>query len=185
MVKEITCFTGEVILVDDEDYPLLSRHTWYMTGEKGNQYAATKVPNREGKIKSFCMHNFIVPLAVNVDHEDMNTFNNQKYNLRPATWQLNQWNKGKPKSGRYGVPSSKYKGVSYRPLRGKDRWLAQFKYVEEGKHKSTGYMVTVGYFWDEVEAAKAYNKKVKEMRGEYAWVNPIPEEINQGNALNT
>lgn len=37
----------------------------------------------------------------------------------------------------------------------------------------------LGYFTDEVEAAKAYNAKAKELSGEFVWLNPLPEEINQ------
>lgn len=146
MVKEIQCVGGKIALVDDEDYPLLVRHTWNFSGYGDNQYAITKIPTTEGKERNFYMHSFILPFAVNVDHEDRNTLNNQKYNLRPAIWQLNQWNKGKPKSMGGKPCTSKYKGVSYRPLRGRDRWIAHFYYVEEGKHKSTGEYVVVGYF---------------------------------------
>jgi hypothetical protein len=32
----------------------------------------------------------------------------------------------------------------------------------------------MGPYDSEIEAAKAYNAKVIELRGEYAWVNPIP-----------
>jgi len=98
--------------------------------------------------------------------------NMQKENLRPATWQENGWNKGKPNR----ASTSKFKGVSYRPLKGVPRWLAYFKHVEPGKHKSTGKYIYIGYFFSEIEAAKAYNEKIVEARGKYAWTNPIPGE---------
>ena len=42
MTKEITCLKGEVILVDDEDYPVLSRHKWrYRHSMRDMHYAAT------------------------------------------------------------------------------------------------------------------------------------------------
>ncbi len=60
-----------------------------------------------------------------------------------------------PKSGR------RFKGV--RP--NGNRW--------EARIKKNGKDVYIGYFIDEVWAAKAYNKKAVELFGEFAWLNPI------------
>jgi hypothetical protein len=175
-MKVIICKTdGAEIMVDDEDYHLLTRFPWYRGGV--GEHPMTFLYGKNGKGRPVYMHQLIMGGAVNTDHHDLNVMNMQKDNLRVATHQLNGWNKGKA-TWESRPPTSQYKGVSYRPLRGKPRWLAHFKYVEEGKHKSTGRYVIVGYFWNEIEAAKAYNKKIKEMRGEYAWVNPIPEEAS-------
>lgn len=177
MVKEITCSGGEVILVDDEDYPVMSRHPWHFTtnGEGNRSYAVTRLNTAQSKsMKTVFMHNMILGFCFNVDHADNNPKNNTKDNLRPATWQENQWNKGKQKT-KNGLPcSSKYKGVMYRPLKGRDRWLAQIKHVEHGEPKHTGKMIKLGYFYDEDDAARTYNAKVLELRGEWAWVNPVP-----------
>jgi hypothetical protein len=175
-MKEIICKNGEIALCDDEDYPLLSRFIWYMGSElKSGGYPCCFIYGQHNTRKQIFMHQLVMPSAVFVDHEDRNKMNNQKENLRPATWQENQWNKGKARSCRFGKPTSQYKGVSFRPLRGKDRWLAMIKHVELGKHKSTGKMIYIGYYDTEIEAAKAYNEKVLELRGEWAWVNPLPQ----------
>lgn len=163
------------IYVDDEDFPLLNRHDWHLLPSNDRLYAYAPIHIGKGERKMMPMTHMILGSCYHVDHADNNSLNNQKYNLRPASWQQNQWNKGKPKSGRHGKPTSQYKGVSYRPLKGKDRWLAILKHVEEGKHKSTGKIIRIGYFDSEIEAAKAYNAKVRELRGDWAWINPIPE----------
>lgn len=177
MTKEIICSGGEKVLIDDEDYPVISRHKWHYTtnGLGTRSYAVTRLNTSDRGVRTLFMHSMILGFAFQVDHVDNNPMNNTKANLRPATWQENQWNKGKPKSGRHGKPSSQYKGVSYRPIKGKDRWFASIKHVEQGKDKSTGIVIRIGYFWNEIDAAKAYNAKVKELRGEWAWVNEIPQ----------
>jgi len=169
------------VLVDAEDYPLLSRHTWYIrsTTYPNPPYAATTIHAGNGRqekknLKVVPMHQIIMGVG-NIDHRDGNTMDNRKHNLRKATHQQNGWNKGKPKRARGAGCSSKYKGVLYAPMKGRDRWQALIKYVEEGAHKSTGKMIRLGYFWNEDDAARAYNAKIKELRGEFAWLNPVPE----------
>lgn len=185
--KIIICTDGTEVLVDTEDYPLLSRHSWYVIGYANNHpYATTKMKTDKTDIKRcLFMHHLVLGTTALTDHKDRNTLNNQKHNLRPTTTQKNNWNAGKLSDSKSRKATSKYKGVSYRPIRGLERWLALIKHVEEGKHKSTGKYIYIGYFWNEIEAAKAYNKKVTELRGEYAWVNPIPEDINQAFSTRT
>lgn len=184
MTKEIEIKWNEsvyTVLVDDDSYTLLNRHTWYImySGANKKPYAFAELysmKNGERIKRMFYMHQMVVGSFAQVDHKNGNSLDNQFDNLRVATYQENGWNKPKNmnrrKDGR--APTSQFKGVSYRPLRGKDRWLAFFKHVEAGQHKSTGKMLYIGYFDSEIEAAIAYNKKVKELRGEFAWVNPIP-----------
>lgn len=174
MVKEIICSGGEIALCDDEDYPLLSRHAWAYQKSKKKPYVVTG-NTCDGHHKNISMHNMILGLSETVDHIDGNTLHNYKENLRKATKQENGWNAKKmARCAGKKPPTSKYKGVSYTPLRGRDRWIVLIKHVENGKHKSTGKTLRCGYFWDETEAARAYNKKIVELRGEFAWVNPLP-----------
>lgn len=178
MVKEIICKTDRaVILVDDEDYPVLSRFPWYRGGKSG--HPMTFFYGRNDSSQTVYMHQILSGGAVQTDHHDQNVLNMQKDNLRPATWQENGWNKGKPVRCRHGKATSQYKGVSYRPLRGKARWLAMIKHVEPGKHKSTGKMIYIGYFDSEREAAIAYDKKVLELRGKWAWTNILNKNETQ------
>lgn len=161
------------VLVDDEDYPLLSRHKWYIlfSGKLKRPYAFTRFYTEHDKKngKTFLMHHMIMGTSGAVDHWNQNSLDNQKENLRVATYQQNGWNKPKNKTSRGKATSSKYKGVSYAPLNGKDRWVAL---IRDGD-KYTGKVIRLGYFDTEDDAARAYNKKVIELRGQYAWLNPI------------
>ena len=65
--------------------------------------------------------------------------------------------------------SSKYKGVSWNKARKK--WEVQFK----NNYKS----VYLGAYTSEEEAARAYDKAVREHFGDYARLN-FPEEHEQG-----
>lgn len=79
-------------------------------------------------------------------------------NVRWVTHQQNNMNKRSRKN-----TSSKYKGVSWMPKKGK--WRAYI--TVNGKFHS------LGSFLSEEDAAKAYNEAAKEMFGEYANLNII------------
>jgi hypothetical protein len=91
-----------------------------------------------------------------IDHIDHEGLNNCKYNLRSVTLQQNAWNRRQGSKG-----SSKYKGVMYVKSRGKYR----VNISVDGKRKH------LGYFDDEIAAAKAYDKAARETRGKYAGLN--------------
>lgn len=169
MTKELQIKGGDVSLVDDEDYDLLSRFNWQKAGGPG--YAVTTIEFTDGSNRTVYLHRLVMGGFCRIDHKNLNVLDCRKENLRRATMQENGWNKGKPKKCRHGEPTSKYKGVSYCPIRGRDRWAALIKYVKKGEHKSTGKVLRLGYFWDEREAALAYDRKVLELRGEWAWTN--------------
>lgn len=170
MVKEIRCKNGEIALCDDEDYPLLSRFIWYMGSELSHGgYPCCFVYGKGNTRKQIFMHQLVMAGAYSPDHIDQDKMNNQKDNLRLSTHQQNAWNQKKQKSARGKPCSSKYKGVSYAPLRGKDRWVALIKVGP----KKGGKVLRLGYYQTEDDAARAYNAKCKELRGEWAWLNPV------------
>ena len=174
-MKQIICKNGEIALCDDEDYPLLSRFIWYMGSElkNGKGYPCCFIYGKNNTRKQIFMHQLVMAGAYGTDHIDGDGMNNQKFNFRTATYQENGWNSRK-QSTAHGKPcSSKYKGVCYAPLRGRDRWVVLIKYVKHGEKKETGKVLRCGYFFDEDEAARAYNKKIVELRGDRAWLNPI------------
>jgi hypothetical protein len=75
------------ILVDDEDYPVLSRLNWYIS-DMG--YAITDSP-----VKHLKMHKLLIgPLTAHkvIDHIDRNKLNNQKDNLRVVSQSVNVTN---------------------------------------------------------------------------------------------
>lgn len=100
----------------------------------------------------------IMDSKIKVDHKDRNGLNNQRSNLRIATYSQNASNC----KGRAGS-SSKYKGVS--KLTTCRRWVAQI-----WKDKKKHYL---GLFKTEKDAAIAYNKEAEKLHGEFAYINKI------------
>ena len=80
----------------------------------------------------------------------------QKYNLRETTHAQNQRNKKARETG-----TSRYKGVTLR--KSYTKWRATIILNKKYIH--------IGYFINEIDAAKAYDEKAKELFGEFAWLN--------------
>lgn len=93
-----------------------------------------------------------------IDHKNNTKNDNRWENLRLVTNQQNCINK------RLGIKNtSGYKGVTW--CKSLNKWRAQTSYNRK--------KIFIGYFDDPKEAAKAYNEKVKELFGDFAWLNPI------------
>jgi hypothetical protein len=106
------------------------------------------------------MHREIMhaPDGMVVDHKNRNGIDNRPDNLRVCTPAQNEYNKA-PRGKR-----SRFKGV----YPDGDKWYAMIK------HKGETYYL--GTFDDEVEAAKARDRKAYELEGEYAYLN-FPEDF--------
>lgn len=103
----------------------------------------------------WAMHHSTPPEDMEIDHIDHNPANNRIENLRLTTKAQNQWNQ------RVRTGSSQFKGVIWNKR--DRRWQAQIKYA--GVHQS------LGYFTDETQAARAYDRAARALMGEFAHVN--------------
>jgi len=153
-VRLIPLAEGSYTYVDAADYQWLSRWRWHTT--------SGGYPARAGKGKQIFMHREIMqpPEGKLVDHQDGNKANNCRFNLRVCSHKENRGNMRK-QMGTY----SRFKGVSYDKRR--DKYFAQCDFG--GGHR------WLGFFDDEVEAARAYDRAAVEECGEFAWVN-FPRE---------
>lgn len=160
-MKQIKLTQGQFALVDDEDYDFINSFKWYAHKAKRKYrdvyYAWRNSTNEKGRT-TVQMHSIIigeVPTGMDIDHVDGNGLNNQRINLRFATRSQNGGNQlswGK---------TSKFKGVCFHK---RDKiYVAQIR--KDNKH------MHIGYFENEIDAAKAYDKRALELNGEFARIN--------------
>lgn len=156
MIK-IPLTQNKVALIDDEDFAIVSLFKWCATKNSGIFYAVTHV-EINNKQTTILMHRLILNSKPDehTDHADLNGLNNQKCNLRKCTNSQNHMNRKSHKN-----TSSIYKGVSWHKR--KEKWLSQIRINYK--------LIYLGYFNNEVDGAKAYDLKAKELFGEFARLN--------------
>lgn len=152
---------GKFAIVDAEDYPRLSEYVWFAEGTSRNCYAARKQGG-----KSIKMHREVMraPEHLVVDHIDHNGLHNRKQNLRLCTFAENCRN-----TRRTAKSSSKYKGVCWNKRNHK--WAAAIRFENKTYH--------LGYFEDELAAARAYDKGAKKYHGRFASLNFQDSDTNE------
>ncbi len=156
-VRYIALTKGKFAIVDKADYEWLSEYTW-QAAHNGTKFYATTKKKRNGTI---WMHRLIMnaPKGMVVDHINGNGLDNRRCNLRLCTRQQNAYNSKRCKG------TSKYKGVHFERATGK--WRATI--TCKGEHYN------LGLYDNEVEAARAYDRKAIELFGEFAYLN-FPDE---------
>jgi len=141
-------------------YNRLRKYEWLTKKGKNSFYARRRVAGGKGKKETLIyMHQEIieVPEGMVVDHINHDGMDNRGANLRPATYSQNLYHRKK----RSGAMYSKYKGVHWHKLHRK--WLARITFKKKTIH--------LGYFTDEIDAAKAYDEAAKKYHGEFASLN--------------
>lgn len=164
-MKEIKFKNGLRAFVDDEDFELVDKFTWYCEphGRTFRSYMA-KDRNIDGKRtrKKIFLHRFILKAEKGqiIDHVDGNALNNQKSNLRFCTHSQNIMN-GPRRIG----SSSKFLGVSRRQFKNSLKWKTQYQL--NGKNHY------VGVYESEKEAALVYNVCASFAFREFARLNKL------------
>ena len=129
-------------------------------------YVSLKLSN-QGILEDVYIHRLIAeafipthddPAFRYVDHIDRDRGNNTLSNLRWVSSSFNRANSEKSMN-----KSSQYKGVLWR----KDRNKWRVRITQDGIEHH------VGYFKNEIEAARAYNAKALELFGEHALLNDV------------
>ncbi|MGB8225701.1 MAG: HNH endonuclease [Sedimentisphaerales bacterium] len=152
-LKFIPLNNGRYAIVDSVDFEKINKNKWGIKISTNTIYAMRMVNG-----KNVYMHNQIMqpPAGYVVDHQDHNGLNNSRRNLRLATKSQNCCNHLK-KPG----CSSKYRGVCYHS--GNKKWVVYIKIP--------GKRLFLGYFENELDAAKAYDNAAKIYHGEFAVLN--------------
>lgn len=152
---------GKVAFIDPEDVQrVTSGYTWAaLRRENDVWYAVANIrgsrsAGRRGP-RQIYMHTLVSGLS-KPDHRDRNGLNNTKINLRAAEDWQNSGNTGKRKG-----TSSRFKGVTYVARTG--RWAAQMHH--------RGHKIHLGYFTEEEEAARGYDRAAAAHFGEFAATN--------------
>lgn len=162
-----------IALVDEEDFGWASSHRWYKITRRGSRkgeggdsaHAGRHARRGDGRRTTMLMHREIyvyafglIPDGMHVDHENRNSFDNRRSNLRLATPLQNGHN---TRPHRDKVCS--FKGVD---LVG-TRWRARIQLP-------TGRLWLGSYDTPE-EAARAYDRAAREHFGAFAVLN-FPED---------
>jgi hypothetical protein len=159
-MKYIILTKNKKTIVDNNIFNLVSGKKWYASYSRGLYYAA-----REENNKMIKLHRLIMNAKPNqiVDHINGNTLDNRLCNLRLTDRSGNAINANKRKN-----TTSKYKGVYKKVLKKSIKYRSQIQFNGEKIH--------LGSFDLEIDAAKAYNKKAKELFGNMAKLNVIGEK---------
>ena len=153
-MREIPLTYGYAALVDDEDFDrVMARGKWRVDKRLRTNYAV------HGNGSKASLHRFLLDVTdpkVEVDHEDHNGLNCQRYNLRLTNKVGNGANRQKTMS----PTSSQFKGVSWRKDR--SQWRAGIRVA--GRRKN------LGSFDSEIEAAIAYYAAALQHFGEFTYL---------------
>lgn len=161
-MKEIILTKNKVTFVDDEDFEWLSQWSWQAHFSRGKWYVTRSKRTSTTSNIQVSMHREIMRARADeeVDHQDGDGLNNQKYNLRLCMHVQNSKNISKSRNQK----SSKYLGVSWNERR--QSWVSYIGHNYK--------MINLGRFKSEEDAAKAHDLAALKYHGEYANLN-FPE----------
>ena len=144
---------GPMIEIDDCDYWVM-KHKWHIAagGYAMSRYKSEVIYLHLLIAKVMCLTGLI-------DHIDRNKLNCKRENLRSATIAQNVSNQKLHSNNTTG-----YKGVSFDSKR--QKWRACIMLNRRTNH--------IGYFYDEITAAKAYDLEARKLHGVFASLN-FPE----------
>src|SRR6185369_6532981 len=158
-MKELKLERDErVVLVDDHNYDRLSKFKWFVNNKNTFISRSFRVCYKEFPIKEFrTKHISIASEIMNqpgekFDHKDRNIFNCLEDNFRLCNKSQNSVNVPK-RSGTLSI----YKGVTWD--RSRHKWMA--------RAVKDGITYNLGRFDCEFDAAMAYDKKIRELFGEF------------------
>ena len=162
--RRIKLTRGKYAIVDVDDFERLNKYKWHCTHYNYAKRAIYKKYKKGRKKVEIYMHKEVCPAPSGMvaDHINRNSLDNRKANLRPATQKQNVWNRKFIRKG----GKTRYNGIRWDKNR--EKW--QVRLTVNGRRES------FGYYADEIEAAKAYDRVVEKYRGEFAVLN-FPKKL--------
>ncbi len=163
MAKYINLTQGQRTLVDDDTFEKVGHLGWYAQWQEHTQsFYAVRNVGPKGAKTTIKLHRVVLGLTpgdrVKCDHENRDTLDNRRENLRPATSSQNACN-AKMRSDN----SSGFKGV-YRQ-KNCNKWMAAIR--------TSNNLVKLGYYHDPAMAALAYDLAAIRLNGSFARVNVL------------
>jgi hypothetical protein len=159
--RKIRLTEGKFTLVDPQDFYWLNNFDWFTERNRTSFYAARFNNDLPEGPTIVSMHRQIMnfPQGLLVDHRNLDGLDNQRSNLRIATYSENNCNRPKRKN-----TSSRFVGVCFEKRC--KRWMAYIAMNRKRKH--------IGYFDSEIDAARAYDAAARKYHGEFARLNFTP-----------
>ena len=150
-MKTIPLTRGKFAFVDDDDFELVNKLRWqfHPPGYAVHSTNGTKIR----------MHHLIMgkpKLGLEIDHVNGNGLDNRRSNLRIANKSQNAANCQGHRNNTSG-----FKGVHF--FKRKKKWQASIRHNNRSIH--------LGYFQTAEQAARAYDSKAMELKGEFARTN--------------
>lgn len=157
-MKKIFLSQGKVALVDDADFEWVSKWKWCVAKDENRWYAVRNVYSG-GRQHRVWMHREInkTPKGRKTDHQDGNTLNNSRANLRTASDKENSYSFKHRAAGF----KSQFRGVCWHSKIKK--WRASVR--------ASGKRIWLGWFDSEFEAAKARDIAAFELHGVFTQLN--------------
>ncbi len=149
--------SNEVAIVDDQDYKMLMAYNWHRLPRTG---AYCRIRGETVSMASVIL-NCRTSSEYMIDHASGDSLDNRRANLRPCTNSQNLGNRRKQRLYAGKPTSSRYKGVSWHKQFGK--WHALIC--------CEGTVYSLGVYDDEEKAARAYDRKARELFREFARTN--------------
>jgi len=142
---------GSFFIFDKDDLSLVSNYTWSLA----RGYVRTL---RAGK--TLLLHRLITQVRdrIQVDHINQDKMDNRKSNLRVATHEQNQWNRGRRCDNTSG-----FNGVCF------DKRSGLYMAYINANHQR----YYLGYFSTPHQAALAYDQAAVKLHGEFACLNGV------------
>lgn len=158
MAIAIELTRGKTALVDNK-FSWLAGMNWYAAFQRGRWYAMRTV-RKDGKRTAEYLHHHVLPKkeGKDVDHKSGDTLDDRRKNLRYLSRTGNNANRKKSD----GL-TSQFKGVCW--SRSHKKWAAQIQAFK--------VHYNLGFFFNEFEAAAAYNEAAQKFFGSAARLNVL------------